>query len=336
MQSPCGNEGKLIMNIDSPHSKNLILDIGANEGLFSLEIAQLNLDHTILAFEPEPTLSQQLKMKAENSGIKNHKVIEKAISETNGNADFYVSNLGDWGTSSLYTFCQDHVSHDEYWSLRTDLKHTRKITVETIRLDTFLNEVNYDSISFIKIDAQGADLKVLLSMGNHIKNVKAGMLEVVGVKEKALYADESDDLKMALNFLNENKLQVYSIKPNDHAANEFNIFFRRPDVDIAELESRLSLKQLKMYSGKDFWHFPADRWIDYDNILHNLQNSKSAHEELVIRHEALTEAHNTLIEINNTLTSELAQLKESYAKIRNNLAIKILIQLRRLFKRISL
>jgi len=51
-------------------------------------------------------------------------------------------------------------------------------TVATIRLDTFLNQASIATVDYLKIDAQGADLAVVRSLGDRLKDVRRVNLEV--------------------------------------------------------------------------------------------------------------------------------------------------------------
>jgi Methyltransferase FkbM domain len=62
--------------------------------------------------------------------------------------------------------------------------------VPTIRLDTFLRLMGIQEVHFLKIDAQGADLAVVRSLGSRIKDVRKISLEVQ-VNHVPLYAGAS-------------------------------------------------------------------------------------------------------------------------------------------------
>ena len=67
------------------------------------------------------------------------------------------------------------------WNLSHKLKTLRKIKVESIRLDTFIEKHNIKKIDFLKIDAQGADLDVLRSRGKKLSIVKKLQVEVCDI-----------------------------------------------------------------------------------------------------------------------------------------------------------
>ncbi|MDN0114733.1 FkbM family methyltransferase [Yersinia intermedia] len=251
-------------------SSNIIIDIGANYGGFSLEIAKRNPNKVVYAIEAEPSLAKKLELEATEKQLKNHKVENFAISDTEGIADFFISELGDHGTSSLLRFSKENIINDEYWAGRQDLQHTKKTSVHTKRLDTFLDEIIFNDIDFIKIDIQGLDLVALKSAGKYLSKIKAGMLEMPAVCEKSLYENNYDDLRIALNYLYENSFIVYGIKPNDEASNEFNIFFYRNGENIERIENDLNIRNFLYYDGKNYWHAPSYKLENPEQNIINL------------------------------------------------------------------
>ncbi|HEN3664331.1 TPA: FkbM family methyltransferase, partial [Yersinia enterocolitica] len=238
---------------------DIILDLGANMGGFSLEIAKRNPGVTVHAVEPYPQLAKFLKEQSKKEKIINHIVHEVAISEKNGLSVFNVSTESESGTSSLLNFSSDHLKSDEYWSNRIDLVHSIKIDVETMTLFSFLDRLSFNRIRFIKIDIQGMDLIALKTAEKYLDRIDGGMLEVPSVKEISLYSGSDDDLLTALVFLDNNGFYAYKIKPNDPASNEFNVFFCRKGQRYELLEDELNLRGLKYYDGKHYWHFPSNR-----------------------------------------------------------------------------
>lgn len=295
-------------------NKSIIVDVGANIGGFSLEIAMRNPKLRVYAIEPEPELIAQLNQSSQSLGTNNHIVCNFAVSDKNGAANFYVSHEGDWGTSSLLPFDNSHIKQDPYWSTRSDLVHSSVIRVDTKRLDTFLDGLEYDEIKFIKIDAQGFDLIALHSLGAHIERVHAGMIEVVGVKSSTLYVGEQNDLRSAQNYLADKGFIVYAIKPNDPAANEYNLFFHRLGVDIGSLEIELSLKKLTYYDGKNYWHHPSNKLEDVDAQLYRLYEVEAERDRLRLANDNLRAAYDRLskqLEQSHQIAKELQGKRQS-------------------------
>lgn len=276
-------------------SNNIIIDIGANHGDFSLEIAKRNPSMIVYAIEADPFLASELQLETSNRQILNHKIENFAISDTEGIADFFISELSDHGTSSLLKFSEKNITNDEYWSVRKDLQHTKKVSVHTQRLETFLDTIVFNEIEFIKIDIQGLDLIALKSAGHYLSKIKAGMLEMPAISEKSLYENSYDDLRVALNYLYENNFTVYGIKPNDEASNEFNIFFYRNGEDKNEIERKLNIRNFLYYDGKNFWHAPSYKLESPEQNIINLNF-------------VLNEERNK----NNILNKELNNIKSTF------------------------
>ncbi len=239
--------------------KDIILDVGANSGQFSLEAAARNPDKLVIAFEPIPELAFAIRDSASRMGLSNVTVSELAICDSGGRLPFYVSKKGDWGTSSLLQFNAEVVNSDPYWSIREDLEQEVVIEINATTLEAFLDSIEFTGISFIKIDVQGMDAVVLRSLGKYTGLVKAGMLELPATKRCALYRHEEEDLRSGLNLLHSMGFSVYAIKPNDPAANEFNIYFAAADVDVNGHEEKLSFRGMAAYDGKFFWHLPSSK-----------------------------------------------------------------------------
>ncbi|MHA6129398.1 FkbM family methyltransferase [Pseudomonas fluorescens group sp. PF-1] len=237
-------------------TKTCIIDVGANGGDFLFQVAARSPSVTVIGIEPIPELYDQLAIKKDALNLSNIALLKKAINTTEGNAKFHVARHADWGVSSLLDFDSDNISKNEYWAQRSDLYFEDEIEVEITRLDKFLIGAGFSHIDFIKIDAQGVDIKVLESLGDLLKNVDAGMLEAPTTRGTALYSNEPT-LKDVLDFLEKNGFEPYAIKPNDPACAEVNVFFNRVGLDWQEIENRLNLRGIPIYDGKHYWHAPS-------------------------------------------------------------------------------
>ena len=157
-------------------AKLVWFDVGAHLGEKTIYRAMANPNLTVYAFEPN------LKLAAKRMGyLVNFIMLPFAIAETDGASDFNLNSFDS--ASSLLPFNREALSQ---WNGEQDLKIERVISVPTIRLDTFMNEVGIPSVDFLKIDAQGADLSVLKSAGERLRDIREIVLEVP-VKPIPLY-----------------------------------------------------------------------------------------------------------------------------------------------------
>lgn len=100
-------------------------------------------------------------------------LVDKAVSLTDGEVTFYPFDLekyNNMGASSMLRidFSVRNKSDPDY-NLPNPQK---KITVEGIRLDTFIIESQISKVDLLCIDLQGYELNALKSLGAHLKNVK--------------------------------------------------------------------------------------------------------------------------------------------------------------------
>ncbi|MFJ2713330.1 FkbM family methyltransferase [Pseudomonas sp. NPDC087346] len=238
-------------------TKTCILDIGANNGDFLLPVATRSPGIPVIGIEPIPELYRALEEKKDSMCLSNIKLLKAAIDVTPCRTTFNVARHADWGVSSLLPFNASSITNDEYWKERSDLYFDEVIDVDVIRLDSLLEREGYDHISFIKIDAQGVDLRVLESLGEYLPSVDAGMLETPTTSATSLYNGEPA-LFEVLSFLDKNGFEPFAIKSNDPACAEVNVFFNRKGVSWREVEDNLKLRGVALYDGKHYWHVASD------------------------------------------------------------------------------
>lgn len=233
-----------------------ILDIGANNGEFIFPLAARLPAMAFLGVEPIPELFDALEVKRAELNLSEVRFKRVAIDEVPRRARFNVARHADLGVSSLLDFDTDSVGQNEYWKGRSDLYFDEEIEVDVVRLDTLMAEAGFDHVSFIKIDAQGVDLKVLASLGKYLGAVDGGMLEVSTTSNSVLYHDEPL-LRDVLEFLDAHDFEPYAIKANDPACAEVNVFFCRKGLDWQAMETRLQLRGIALYDGRHYWHVPS-------------------------------------------------------------------------------
>jgi len=158
----------------------IVFDIGAHHGnsgwkklnMMTRDSPGLTIKDKVFAFEPVPWLVDRFLRVFERGAPDNYIVIPKAVSLKPGVRDFYIARHR-LGCSSLYEFDNNVTST---W----DSKHfntLKKIKVDTIRLDTYIENNSIKKIDYLHCDAQGGDLDVLRSLGNKINIVKHGVVE---------------------------------------------------------------------------------------------------------------------------------------------------------------
>jgi FkbM family methyltransferase len=158
--------GRLLMDWHS--LRGTWIDVGAFRCEHTYRYALFNPSLRVFAFEPNMHLAAKLF-----GALPNIIVVPMAVSESDGCAEFNITAFPD--SSSLLSIDEDNARQ---WTGGQEILVINKTTVPTIRLDTFMNLVGIQTVDYLKIDAQGADLAVLKSSGNRLKDFRKIYLEV--------------------------------------------------------------------------------------------------------------------------------------------------------------
>lgn len=237
----------------------VVVDVGANNGAFSHDLARAFPDATIIAIEPIPDLAARMWRAAKKMDIHNIVVVQLGVDEVCREARLNVARHADWGVSSLLKFKEDNLKNDPYWSRRSDLYHEDEITIRTVPLEAILQYFGVKSVEFLKVDTQGFDLKVVRSLKSYVKSVRGGMVEAASCDYTRLYDGGEETLLEILPELDRLGLKIYAVKPNDRGANEYNVYFHAPGQNWKALEKELDLLNNGIYGGKYYWNNPSNK-----------------------------------------------------------------------------
>jgi FkbM family methyltransferase len=161
---PAGDQASTL----PPAPNQIWLDVGAHQGEKTLETARQNPFLRVYAFEPNLAVASSVM-----GVLGNYVVLPVAVAEQNGSAPFHVNRFD--AASSLLPFVPEGLAR---WIGGGELAVTETVTVPTMRLDTFLDGAGIRKVAYLKIDAQGADLAVIRSAGEHLKDIDRISLEV--------------------------------------------------------------------------------------------------------------------------------------------------------------
>ena len=162
-----------------------IVDCGANIGLSVIYFKQLYPNARIVAFEPDDRVFTVLQNNVETFNLSNVELIKKACWDVETTLEFY-SEGADGGRVAM-NFDKEQI-----------------INVKTIRLRKFLER----KVDFLKIDIEGAELRVLADCSELLPNVDRIFVEYHS------FIKGEQELPEILNILKEAGFRFHITAPN--------------------------------------------------------------------------------------------------------------------------
>ena len=121
-----------------------VLDVGANHGIYALDMAQaVGARGRVIAVEPASTIAARVVQSGRRNGFSQLEVLALAVSDSEG-------------TAQLHTGASSELS-----SLRAAGPSAGSEQVRLTTLDTLLDEQRLTSVSFVKLDVEGEELRAL-------------------------------------------------------------------------------------------------------------------------------------------------------------------------------
>lgn len=138
---------------------DVIVDIGANTGVYSLSAHAVNPKARVIAFEPIPMINKWLNENVDLNHAQNISVVCAAISNLNGKAKIFDTFSG----SNIYTATLSPTSEDL-------VQQPKLISIEIKRFDDYMlqNAINMDHV-LVKIDTERHERQVLEGFGDIIR-----------------------------------------------------------------------------------------------------------------------------------------------------------------------
>jgi len=132
---------------------DVVLDIGANNGLFSLLMLQ-NGCKKVYAFEPNKESLINLNHLFRNTDAV--QTVEKAVYTEDKDLEFFI----DPNNTTIGSISEEHLTKEGV--------NAQKITVPAISLKTFIQEYNLDRISLVKMDIEGAEYDIIEHLDDEV------------------------------------------------------------------------------------------------------------------------------------------------------------------------
>jgi len=134
-----------------PQKGDTVIDIGAYVGMFTVKASKLvGPEGKVIAIEPEPNAFSLLKENTKT--LNNVMLVRKAIWNTVGTFKLHYSEAPGW--------CALTESWEKY------------IEVETTTLNKLLDELKLLRVDFLKLDAEGAEFKILEKSSDALNKIE--------------------------------------------------------------------------------------------------------------------------------------------------------------------
>jgi FkbM family methyltransferase len=139
-----------------------VFDIGANIGLYTLlAAAHLQGRGTVHAFEPNPNVFSLLARGIDRNSFTHAHIAQMALSDSDGEASFFLPKDRAWTNGSLIEGFTDQDT---------------SLVIETMRFDTYCAKFQIGKVDLIKVDVEGAELRVLRGMGELLQRWKPDII----------------------------------------------------------------------------------------------------------------------------------------------------------------
>ncbi len=186
------NAAKSVIQNSSP----IIFDVGANNGEWSLLLHKIFPESRIFLFEPQPACQKIIVDK----NIPNSQLIPNAVSSETGVVQLYI-------TAENSEIASLHQRQDSYFQQNI----FTTVDVETITLDSVIENYGLVCIDFLKMDIEGHELDALKGA---IKSLEAGIIKALSFEFGSGNINSRTFFRDFWNLLHPLKYQLYRILPS--------------------------------------------------------------------------------------------------------------------------
>ena len=141
----------------------VVLDVGANAGIYSLAALAVQPDTMVHAFEPTPEIAARLRATAKVNGLDNLCVHEVAVLSEDGQATLKRCR-GVLGNNEGMNFILQEVGNSD----------AERVT--TVSLDRFCEDHSIDYVDLLKLDVQGHEHSALKGAQHLIRAGRVGTI----------------------------------------------------------------------------------------------------------------------------------------------------------------
>ena len=173
---------------------DIVIDIGAHLGFFTIKASKKATKGKVYAFEPFSMHYKLLKQNIEQNSIANVKYYNEAISDKTGELSFFYTMENDPGDTSLFQINSTAANYEE--------------KIKSTTLNDFFQKENLDVCNFMKLDCEGAEYSILMSADKSVLN------KIQKIAMEWHRFDSEQDPKKLANFLHENGFTL--IEPENY------------------------------------------------------------------------------------------------------------------------
>jgi FkbM family methyltransferase len=193
VKSLWGEEEVLFTFLGKLQPEDVVWDIGASYGMYSLFVGKKFPSIKIYAFEPEHKTFKLLNKNIDLNGINNVIPMNFALGDIDGSAILHTSSSANIGTHSLV--------------MRSDYPVSDKgISIEIRKGNSIVATGKVDSPTVVKIDVEGAELNVLKGMKEILSHSKPRLVQIeIHPKILPLFGSKPEDI---YRLMNESKFKI--------------------------------------------------------------------------------------------------------------------------------
>ena len=126
----------------------LIIDIGANTGLFTLRMKELYPKSSLLCYEPFPANFEQLSENIKLSSLEDIQLINKGVGGSSRSEKLYI-NKNNLGGHSLFEL---------------EARSNEFVTIDIEGISELIRNLNNKRIHLIKMDCEGAEYEIIKAL----------------------------------------------------------------------------------------------------------------------------------------------------------------------------
>jgi FkbM family methyltransferase len=172
------------------HDEDVVIDIGANIGVFSLYAASRGKNVRVFAYEPFPDNVQWMQKNLFDSGVETVRVFDKAVGGTICQRSLQVD--GEW--------IKHHLTSEPQ-------RGSKAVSVDCITLDEVFRVNNIETCHLLKLDCEGSELEILKNASDDI------LRRVTRIVGEQHYGDDTQEIKEFRAILGKSGFTIEKFEP---------------------------------------------------------------------------------------------------------------------------